>query len=318
MKEIIYLDTDLMNSMLAQLDEGLVNSFSLEEAIQNSESEGQQTSRGKSAGLRGRLSVNTGILPGGGLSIDSSVGNSGNELIHESRTILEGQKDVLNKAFHDYALEVLYEKLQDEDFISHGPDLMEGDIFLGEASYRFYDFNLIKKSVDPELMSKLLLMDVENVDLNLSEARKLISKPNPTAKERDKLDIAVAVVNAHATADPILDVFKKLNILSSFASNMIEDLAIIKTDRNIGLLKKKFLRESSEALSFRTDNSRKVKYLMRVIGKKDQIYDGENIPVFLEDDLDMIPNYVMDIILGSFNIIKEGDLIVTPIAIYYE
>ena len=34
MKEIIYLDTEIMNSMLAQLDEGIVNSFSLEQSNQ--------------------------------------------------------------------------------------------------------------------------------------------------------------------------------------------------------------------------------------------------------------------------------------------
>lgn len=318
MKEIIYLDTDLMNSMLAQLDEGLVNSFSLEEASQDLETEGQQSTRGKNAGLRGRLSVNTGFLPGGSVSLDGSVGNSGNETTHESRTILEGQKDVLNKAFHDYALEVLSEKLLDKDLLSHEMDLMEGDIFLGEARYRFYDFNLLKKAMDHKFMGQLLLKDIEKLDLSLNEARKILNKPNPNAKEREKLSSASDVVNAHDTATPIIEIFEKLNILSSFASNLLEDLAIIKTDRNIGLLKKKYLRESSEALSFRTDNSREVKYLMRVIGRKEEIYTGENLPIFQENDLDVIPNMMLDLILSSFNIVKKGDLIVTPIAIYYE
>ncbi|MBT2682239.1 hypothetical protein [Bacillus sp. ISL-37] len=318
MKEIIYLDTDIMNSMLAQLDEGLVNSFSSEEASQNSETEGQQSNRGKNAGLRGRLSVNTGFLPGGSVSLDGSVGNSGNESTHQSRTILEGQKDVLNKAFHDYALEVLTEKLLVKDLLNHGLDLMEGDIFLGEASYRFYDFNLIKKAMDHKFMGKLLLMDIEKLDLSLSEARKILTKPNPNAKEREKLSSASDVVNAHESATPVIEIFEKLNILSSFASNLLEDLAVIKTDRNIGLLKKKYLRESSEALSFRTDNSREVKYLMRVIGKKEEIYSGENLPIFQENDLDIIPNMMLDLILSSFKIVNKGDLIVTPIAIYYE
>ena len=103
MKEIIYLDTEIMNSMIAQLDEGIVNSFTLEEANQESKTEGQQTVRGKNAGLRGSVNASTGLLPGGGLKLDASLGNNGNESTNESRTILEGQKDILNKAFHDHA-----------------------------------------------------------------------------------------------------------------------------------------------------------------------------------------------------------------------
>jgi len=318
MKEIIYLDTDLMNSMLAQLDKGLINNFSLEESNQQAESEGSQSSRGKNAGLRGSINVSTGFLPGGGLRLDSNLGNNGSESTTESRTILEGQKDILNKAFHDYALEVLTNKLVEQDYLNRSENLNEGDIYLGESTYRFYDFNLINNAMDYDFMRDLLLTDVEKLEFNLSEAKKLLEKATPSAKERQKLDIASAVVAAHENANPILDVFEKMNIMGKFASKLLNDLVVIKADKNIGLLKKKYLRESSEALSFRTDNSRQVKYLVRVIGKKEKIFTGENIQMLKEDDLDIIPNLMVDVLLGSFKIIKEGDLIVTPIAIYYE
>lgn len=145
-----------------------------------------------------------------------------------------------------------------------------------------------------------------------------MGKTKPTAKEREQMEIAQNIVSANEQFKPIVNVFKQLNTLSTFASKLLEDLSVIKSDNKIGLVKKKYLRESPEALSFRTDKSRKIKFLIRVIGKKEIVYDGFNIPTFQEDELDMIPNMMLDIILGSFKIIKKGDFIVTPIAIYYE
>lgn len=132
------------------------------------------------------------------------------------------------------------------------------------------------------------------------------------------MEKAQKIMATHKKVRSILKVFKQLNSLSVFASNLLEDLSVIKTVNTIGLLKRKYLRESPESLSFRTDKSRKIKFLIRVIGKKEIVYDGFNIPQFQEEELDMIPNIMLDIILGSFKIIQKGDFIVTPIAIYYE
>ena len=318
MKEIIYLDTEIMNSMLAQLDEGIVNSFSLEQSNQESETEGQQSIRGKGAGFNGQVTAGTGALPGGKLSFGTHIGNTGNESTNESRTILEGEKDILNKAFHDYALDLLTNKLVEQEFLVHGPDFNEGDLFLGESSYRFYDFNLLRNSMDHEFMNEMMFSGIHGLGIDYKEAKKIVGKTKPTAKEREQMEIAQNIVSANEQFKPIVNVFKQLNTLSTFASKLLEDLSVIKSDNKIGLVKKKYLRESPEALSFRTDKSRKIKFLIRVIGKKEIVYDGFNIPTFQEDELDMIPNMMLDIILGSFKIIKKGDFIVTPIAIYYE
>ncbi|MET3658325.1 DUF6414 family protein [Sporosarcina psychrophila] len=318
MKEIIYLDTELMNSLLAQLDEGLVKSFSLESSDQESESESIQSTRGKSAGVTGDLKVGTGIFPGGSLRLRTSLGNNGNESENLSKTILEGQKDILNKAFHDYALELLTKKLNEKDLLVEDEIFEEGDLHLGESTFRFYDFDLIKKSVDPSAIEKIMLFGVSNSGMSLKSAKEIVKKAKPTAKERSLIETAEAVVEAHESAKPTIEMMKNLNNLSSFASILLENLTIIKTNNKIGLLKKEFLRESVESLTFRVNKSRQVKYLVRIVGAKKLVHNGLNTPLFQENDLDVIPTMVLDIILGSFNIISEGDLLVTPIAIYYE
>lgn len=319
MKEIIYLDTNIMNSMLAQLDEGLINNFSLEQSDQETEGESIGTLRGKKAGISGGLSVDTGMFPGGALKVNGSLGNSGNESESYSRTILEGQKDILNKAFHDYALELLTQKLIENDLLNETVDLIEGDLHKGESEYKFYDFDLIKKSMDAELMSKIMLYEVNMLDMSIGEAQRIVSKPNPNARERELLESAKKIVETHQEVNKIIKFYETMNTFSQYGSNLLENLTVIKADNKIGLLKKEYLRESVESLTFRTDNSRKIKFLVRIIGRKDTVFNGFNQPVMANvNDLDTIPNMMLDIILGSFNIIEAGDLLVTPIAIYYE
>lgn len=318
MKEIIYLDTDLMNSMLAQLDKGLITGFVLEQNMHESETEGQQSNRGKKANLGGQLTAGTGLLNLGKGSLNGSMELNGSESENYSKTILEGQKDILNKAFHDYALELLTQKLIEENLITEGEPFKEGDLYLGESTYRFYDFELLKKAINHEKMEEIILSELNKSGIKYEEAKKLIKKQKPNARERELMPIARMVVDAYKEAEPIIEIFKQLNTLSTFASNLLDGLTIIKTDNKIGLLKKKYLRESSEALSFRTDKSRKIKFLVRIIGKKEEVINGYNMPEINENDLDFIPNMMLDIILGSFKIIEKGDLIVTPISIYYE
>lgn len=319
MKEIIYLDTDLMNSMLAQLDEGLINSFSLEQWDQEVVTVGQQSARGKSAGMNGSMNAGTGAIPGINFNFGANLGNTGNEMNHNSQAILDSQKDILNKAFHDYALDLLTQKLDDKKLLINISDtLTEGDLHLGESTFRFYDFDLLRKSMDYNAMEEMMLARVSGSEIKYEEALRIVNKPKPNAKERENMEKAKQIVTTHQAVKPILDMFKQLNSLSSFATNLLEELSIVKTENKIGLVKKKYLRESPEALSFRTDQSRKVKYLVRVIGKKEIVFNGFNLPLLNESDLDVIPNMMLDIILGSFKIIQQGDLLVTPIAIYYE
>lgn len=318
MKEIIYLDTDKINSMLAQLDEGLISNFSMEMTDQETKTNSNQISKGKSSGMSANIKVSTGLLPGGRLGAGASFGNNGSENEIFAKTILEGQKDILNKAFHDYALELLIEKLENKKLFSDGERFKEGDLFIEKSTFRFYDFNLLRDSMDLESMNKFIRSEIEDLDMSYDQAKKLLKKINLNAKEREKIDTARLIVSTIENTQPILNIFKQINTLGTLASKLLKDLTVIKSNNKIGLLKKEYLRESTESLSFRTDHSREVKMLIQVIGKKDKVFNGYNMGNLAVNSLDLIPNMMLDILLGSFEIIEIGDLLVTPIAVYYE
>lgn len=320
MKEIIYMDTNIINSMLAQLDEGLINNFTLESSSQETNGETTQSTRNSNGQLNADIKVSTGILPGGSLKFGARKGSGGTESELYTTSILEGQKDILNKAFHDHTLEILIRKLNEKNLLAEGnTEYKEGDLFFYESTFKFYDFDLLKNSLNVEAMKKMYYIDIEHSDLNYQDAKKLLNKRNPTAAEREKIKEATLVVATVESFKPVELMYGQLHTVGKYASELLSGMALIKAGKNIGLISKDSLRESSQALTFRIENSRQAKMLFRVIGKKNSVIDENTIiPELAENDLDKVPNMMMDVILGSFKIIQAGDYMVTPLAIYYE
>ncbi|HDR4532626.1 MULTISPECIES: DUF6414 family protein [Bacillus cereus group] len=319
MKEIIYLDTDLTNSILAQLDNGLIMSYSAEQNTQEGLTEGQQSSRGERDTLKGGLQVGGMIFGKAGL--DGQVTTTTHEGTSDSRTFLEGEKDILNKAFHDYALDVLEEKLVEKHYLKHGPYFKEGDLHLGESTYKYYDFDLMKKIADVKALSQIMTWTGDGIVLGLEEAFEICNKKTnkkPTELDIVKLTEAKKIVENYEKTRPLLKTISQLEVFSSYTNKVFGDLSFIKMGNKVGLVKKKYLREGSEALSFRTDKSRSVKFLVRIIGVKEADYSGDPTLLLNPEDLNNIPNLIFDVVLGPFNILNTGDVLVTPLAIYYE
>ena len=73
-------------------------------------------------------------------------------------SILEGQKDILNKAFHDHALDILIRKLEDKNMLVDSDNgFKEGDLFFYESNFKFYDFELLSKTLNVEAMKKFTI-----------------------------------------------------------------------------------------------------------------------------------------------------------------
>lgn len=327
MKEIIYLDTDIMNSLLAQLDHGIVNSYTKEQSKQTSEDTSTQYTSGGKSGLGASFKVSTGAIPGGSFGFNGSLGSSDSESESSSKAFTDGQRDLLNKIFHDHALNILINKLKENQLIKTNllsEELTEGDIIKINGEFDFYDFSLISVASNPNLWTEFLSWEDNETTFNLSqkEAEKIYSKisKNQTLTKKETLhqNEALQVHQKYLENKKIINIMKQLEVHSSTTDKLFKDLTFIKTDKLIGLLKKKFLRESTESLSFRGSNSRKATFIGRVIGVKDSVVDGTSELDFSPQQINQIPNVLLDILLGSFDIIEVGDTLISPIAVFYE
>lgn len=314
MKEIIYLDTDIINSLLAQLEQGIVNNYAVEETTATSESSGSSTDSGVDSGLE--TAVNLGLAKFN-LKNDSRE----NESQISSVEVTEGQKDLLNKQFHDYSLDILMNKLNKENLIKE-KDFQEGDLIQTEGEFIFYDFSLISTASDPETWKEMISWEEKETSITKKEAKRIYDKLNKgqtlTKKEEKNQNEALLVHKRYMEVNDISETMGKLEKFSSTTDKLFKNLTFTKTDNLIGLLKKEFLRESSESLSFRGKNTRKAQFLGRVIGVKNEIVDGSNLERFSPQEINRIPNMLLDILLGSFKILEIDDILISPIAVYYE
>lgn len=295
-----------MNSTLAQLNQGLITSYASEENSSETLSETHNSSMTKKSTLGGKLVLN------------ANFGFDKLESEQTSKAILEGQRDILNKAFHDYALQILIDDLESKDLIKENGH--QGDFQLIESSYKFYDFELIHNLADTNSFNKLMsYVTDDEKQKQIDDAKRILKKKRNhlTHQEKSKLEELEGLV--YSVEQPI-KALEMMEHLSGFIAKSLKGLIIIKLGNFVSLAKREFLRESSESISFRTDQSRKVKILFRINGKKGEVYSGD-IPDLQNlniEDIDTLPNMIFDLLLGSFDILKKDDVLVTPIAIYYE
>lgn len=317
MKEIIYLNTEIMNSLIAQLDKGVTLNYSLEQTAQESNTETSQITRGKVAGFNGTFQTSaSNLLSSMNLSFGANISRNGNEITGGSRTLLEGQKDLLNKAFHDYALDILLQLLEDNQKLKTSSfPLAEGDICLWETEWQYYDFEFLGKIVDFDNVLETLGVYVTDDEYKQAETTLKKQKKHPKSPEYLKAQQIILQYKSQAVPRNIL---KQIQVFCSYANKFLGNYSIIKAANTFHLIEKEMLREVPTALSLRSESTRKAKVLFRVIGKRETVFDGENLNFEALQDFTRIGNMMFDIIFVALQILKDGDYIATPIAIYYE
>ena len=104
MKQFIYLDTDIVNSIIAQKEKGLV----LETASEHEDTAGKENTKTGSVSLDG--SAGGGIWKFAQMQAELS-GTGGLELNSHSQTVL---KEIATKTLHDAAFDIAYEQIAKE------------------------------------------------------------------------------------------------------------------------------------------------------------------------------------------------------------
>lgn len=328
MKEILYYDEETLNSVLSQFGQGIIKSLQFEQNEISSDSLTTVEDGKIDSGLSMSLKLSSGSLPGGEINLGGKFGGQTGVSYGSSQTLSEGQRDVIEKIFHDHALDLLLEKLHEKYSLStNSQTLFEGDFTFVEGNYRFYDFELLTKISNPEILRNFIKMAEDTV--NEGEREKIIRFGKKieagdvkkfTKNEADNHEEYLVKYQSILAEQAAESAFTMINTLSKFTNEVISGLILFKIGNYIVIGHKDKMRMASEALSFRADSSRReLKVLGRVIGKKDAKYDIGNLMVdFNHADFDRIPSIMLELLLNSLNISQPGDILIDPIAIYYE
>lgn len=297
MKEIIYLDTKLVNSIIAQNDQGLVlkRAFDKGETNSNSEETTQATS----------LNTSGGVTVGANFNVNRGESNTDKQSLVYSET----NKELIEVATHDYALDILLEILKDEivnDCADDGQFIQQND------RVTFYDFKKLYESMDTEKL-KLLMPDIfqsiEKIEKELSK----ISKSNKIKFEDKRTELQKQLDNS------LPKIFKKLNTFSDYMVGLYDGAILAKINNTLSICEPENIRLKPSLLSIMNLSNRKATILGIVVAKESGNSSIDNLqPDSANEVISNVANSFMKIVITSFDIASKGDYYVRPIAIYFE
>ncbi|VUX19285.1 Uncharacterised protein [Streptococcus pasteurianus] len=297
MKEIIYLDTKLVNSIIAQNDQGLVlkRAFDKGETNSNSEETTQATS----------LNTSGGVTVGANFNVNRGESNTDKQSLVYSET----NKELIEVATHDYALDILLEILKDEivnDCADDGQFIQQND------RVTFYDFKKLYESMDTEKL-KLLMPDIfqpiEKIEKELSK----ISKSNKIKFEDKITELQKQLDNS------LPEIFKKLNTFSDYMVVLYDGAILAKINNTLSICEPENIRLKPSLLSIMNLATRKATILGIVVAKESGNSSIDNLQTDSANEvISNVANSFMEIVITSFNIASKGDYYVRPIAIYFE
>lgn len=297
LKEIIYLDTKLVNSIIAQNDQGLVLKRALDKGETNSNSE--ETTQATS------LNTSGGVTVGANFNVNRGESNTDKQSLVYSET----NKELIEVATHDYALDILLEILKDEivnDCADDGQFIQQND------RVTFYDFKKLYESMDTEKL-KLLMPDIFQPIEKIEKELYKISKSNKIKFEDKITELQKQLDNS------LPKIFKKLNTFSDYMVGLYDGAILAKINNTLSICEPENIRLKPSLLSIMNLSNRKATILGIVVAKESGNSSIDNLqPDSANEVISNVANSFMKIVITSFDIASKGDYYVRPIAIYFE
>lgn len=323
MKEIIYLDTGVLHSFMAQHNDGLptiVNNES-EETI----SDGAEKTKGYTSQSSIEATLESGNfeiplifqMPKGAIKGIFKPGEHATDKSIMSQT--ESGKEIISKQLHDNALEKF------ETYLSNSNQLfgldaenLEGKYVKCKSTFRIIDFKYLKQIIQTEKLMKFMFIEEDEKLLLAKEEFKVNSK----RMEPKQRNTTKAQLNSLSNQ---LDQGKKLmssqltfaEVALDYLSDIVPNDAFITVGDTIAPLKNEYLREKANELMFKY-NGTGAEVQITMIGKVTSTIDSIETPSFEGNDVFLQLPKMLNSVLHPFGLIDVGDIIVSPVAIYFE
>lgn len=318
LREYIYVDSDLVNSLLAQFDEGL-NTLTT-----RTHGDGRFTTVGTKKGGQEIGQTNLGV-PGvvnGGGSISRSHEDSSqtnvNELNQDAENIVHG----------DYGVEILEDYLNNQ--LVTPADAEIGDILNFDDDFRLYDFESLASGMNPDTVNKIIsggndFADTKAQIKQLTDTVHLYQKrAKNTPGASEKLETAKQQIELlkqqMADQEASEKNFEKLFYLTDFFAKSMPGNIIISTLDTVVFAQKVLFRLSPSQLQMLQKNPRPLHIMGIVENKSDNVaWEKQQITTELPaNEIGAISTYLASIAMSNFGISQKDDsLQVRPISMYF-
>lgn len=294
MKEIIYLDTKLVNSLLAQIHTGLPTKFTEESSSSDSTSKSITDTTTTTSSLKAALPILAGTVSG-----------NISEAEQLNQVSLVGNKDFKEAVMDDYSLEVLLENLYNKNLIK-ASDALDGDIITSKDILSAYNFEVLSKTLDFKYLSEFQ----EDYD-EYTEVKEQLENLEKDSEKYKNLIHKMRNNKAYKT--------QSMQKRSVYAEGMFKNTTIIKIGDYISFCDNENLRLSYPQLFFNGFSNKEFHLLGILISKR--VFDNsyvESLKNKPEEILKNVSAIAFQALLQENYIIEieSSNFIVRPIAIY--
>ena len=298
MKQFIYLDTDIVNSIIAQKDNGLIREIKMEESNTSTNSENNTILSDINAG--GKAGIFNIVNAEAKLNLEAKIG--------KDKDISNTARQIIEKSLHDAAFDIAYEYMQAEKIemgnntnddygqyieLNRIFDFVDLDYLVGLFS-RNGLIDYLKKTTSEEIKKKASdALNQLNRDQRRAKPTQIENEVKKTINEQNK---------QYDNVGDIINVFKKMIPYSRM---------LISNDGYLIPLDEKYFRVNPTSIGFMYGGDITcVGMITNIIGKDTNPNDDKNVFSTLQFSI----NEALRSILPTK---EENICVVHPIAIYY-
>lgn len=245
MKDFLYLDTDTISSISAQLFEGNINELIFEDSKLKGQNITDQYNNTESNKTTGKASL--------GLSnVSHSKGTSQVDGKQISFLNNETAKQSLKKVYDDFLFNKVQEGLNNLNLIYDVNDANQYDFININGEFEFYDISLITKTFEHDFIKRVLFFDEPNfklpkldeIETIKKEAHSLKNGKTKSSKYFNDVDRAKDFIEKYK----VIDIFRTIQSISSNMEGILENKIIFLQNNKIIIGKRDYLRIPSESL----------------------------------------------------------------------
>ncbi|STD25465.1 DUF6414 family protein [Enterococcus mundtii] len=324
MKDYIYLDMNLANSYLAQIDKGILKKIVNGEVLGST----NQENGGDTISSEG----------GGSLGIPGVISGNGKMTKTEFDTFStissKNSSELIETVLDDYAIDLLINKLREKKLIESLQNASEGDFVLINVPFKFYDFEFMHKSLNENFFTAIGINNnknkqIEGIKALLKDYDKKIkiynqpkNKNKLSTEQRQEFEKIKHQKNKLSKdlekAKESIDVFDMFKILSEFGDSLFPNSVILSSKGYLAYCNRHNMRISQAQLSAISDSRRNICILANISNVKEIVNKDGQINNFQTIDLNILPSVFSELLLGNFGLLESGDRILRPIAIYFD
>lgn len=226
-KHFIYMDTDIVNSYISQLNNGLVISNSEEAITQTSKSKKEDMTDG---GVKGNFEFGIPATVKIGTKIDDGTHTTSNTLMQT-----ESGRELINKIIHDDSFNKFIYYLSEQNKIKKENDCSLGEYLLLKGNFKIWDLDYLIDVFNDELIEYTAMLSKDEEIKKFEEEKK--KKPNAS----DERNIIKKLKEPLEYAMKMIKLCKRIMPYTKF----------ITIDNKLIPINEKFLREEMRSIRFK-------------------------------------------------------------------